>query len=120
MPSTQNLHPYTHFWPRRRFSCLAASAPVAAEGGGEAGARAPLFAVHVLCHLLAPLMFEIDVDVRRLVARGAEEALEQQVVMGRIDGGDAEAVAHGGIGGRAAALAQIGRAEWWEIVSQFR
>ena len=51
-------------------------------------------------------MLEIDVDIRRLVALGRDEALEQQVDLAGIDGGDAEAVADRGIGRRAAALAQ--------------
>ena len=44
-----------------------------------AGAVAAVFLVDVLDHLLAPLVLEIDVDVGRLVALGADEALEQQV-----------------------------------------
>ena len=51
-------------------------------------------------------MLEIHVDIRRLLARGADEALEQEIHVGGIDGGDAEAIADGGIGGRAAALAE--------------
>jgi hypothetical protein len=62
--------------------------------------------VDVLDHDLAPLMLEIDVDVRRLVAIGRDEALEQEIDPRGIDVGDAEAVAHRGIRRRAAALAQ--------------
>ena len=51
-------------------------------------------------------MLEIDVDIRRLVALGGNEALEQQIGLGGVDGGDAERVADGGIGRRAAALAE--------------
>ena len=51
-------------------------------------------------------MLEIDIDVGRLVARGADEALEQHVDARRIDRGDAEAIADDRIGGRAAPLAQ--------------
>ena len=82
------------------------AAAIADHRGGKPGALAAVFLVDVLDHLLAPLMLEIDVDVRRLVARGADEALEQQIDVGGIDGGDAEAIADGGIGGRAAALAE--------------
>ena len=35
--------------------------------------------VDVLDHLLAPLMFEIDVDVGRLLAFLRDEALEQKI-----------------------------------------
>ena len=51
-------------------------------------------------------MLEIDVDVGRLVALLGDEAGEQQLDLGRIDGGDAEAVADGAVRRRAAALAE--------------
>jgi hypothetical protein len=54
----------------------------------------------------AALVLEIDVDVGRLVALGADEALEQQVDLRRVDRGDAETVADRRVGRRAAALAQ--------------
>ena len=62
--------------------------------------------VHVLEHALALAVREVDVDVGRLGALLAQEALEQEVHPDRIDGGDAEAVAHRGVGGRAAPLAE--------------
>jgi hypothetical protein len=64
------------------------------------------FAVDVLDDLLAPLVLEIDVDVGRLVALGADEAAEQQRRAPRVDLGDAEPVAHQRVGRAAAALAQ--------------
>ncbi len=63
-------------------------------------------AVDVLDHLLAPLVLEIDVDIGRFVARVGDEALEKQVRAGGVDLGDAERVADGRIGGRAAALVE--------------
>ncbi len=51
-------------------------------------------------------MLEIDVDVGRLFALGRDEALEQKIDLGGIDIGDGEAVADGGVGGRAAPLAE--------------
>ncbi len=83
-----------------------AARPVVDHGGGHAGALAAVLAVDVLDHLLAPLMLEIDVDIRRLAALGRDEALEQQVHAGRVDRGDAQAVADRRVGGRAAALAE--------------
>ncbi len=62
--------------------------------------------VDILHHLLAPLMFEIDVDIGRLQPFGGDEALEQQIDLGRIDRGDAEHVADGGVGRRSPALAE--------------
>ena len=79
---------------------------IADDGGGEPGAVAAVARVDVLDHLLAPLVLEIDVDVGRLLALGRDEALEQQVDLGRVHRGDAEAVADGGVGRRAAPLAQ--------------
>src|SRR6202035_2688007 len=79
---------------------------VADYGGGKTGAVAAVFFVDVLDHLLAPLVLEIDIDVGRLAARRADEALEQHVDAGRVDRGDAEAIADHRIGRRAAPLAQ--------------
>ncbi len=67
---------------------------------------AAIFVVDVLDHLLAPLVLEIDIDVGRLAPLRRDEALEQQVGERRVYIGDADAIADGGIGGRAAALAQ--------------
>src|SRR5271168_4446666 len=79
---------------------------VADYRGGETGSVTAVFFVDVLDHLLAPLVLEIDIDVGRLVARSADEALEQHVDAGRVDRGDAEAIADDGIGGRATSLTQ--------------
>ena len=51
-------------------------------------------------------MLEIDVDVGRLAAVLRDEAGEQQLAFVRIDRGDAEAIADGAVGRRAAALAE--------------
>jgi hypothetical protein len=73
---------------------------------GHGGALAAIGVVDPLDDLLAPLVLEIDIDVRRLVAVGGDEALEYAGVDGGIDCGDAEAIAHGRVGGAAAALAK--------------
>ena len=62
--------------------------PVADDGGGEAGAGAAVTAVDVLDHLLAPLVLEVDVDVGGLAPLARDEALEQEVDLRRVDGGD--------------------------------
>ena len=80
--------------------------PVGDDGGGETGALPAVAAVDVLDHLLAPLVLEVDVDVRRLPPLARDEALEQEVDPGRVDGGDAEAVADRGVGGGAPPLAE--------------
>src|SRR5580658_2613392 len=51
-------------------------------------------------------MLEIDIDVGRLLALGADEALEEKIDLLGIDRGDAEAVAHRRVRCRAAALAE--------------
>ena len=79
---------------------------VADDSRCETRALAAVFCVDVLDHLLASLVLEIDIDVRGLVARRRYEPLEEQIHLGRIDGGDADGVADGGIRRRAAALAK--------------
>ncbi len=61
-------------------------------------AVAAVLLVDVLDHFLAPLMLEIDVDVGRLLALLADEALEQQVVGRRVDRGDPQAVTDRAVG----------------------
>ncbi len=76
------------------------------DGRGDAGAMAAIAVVDILHHLLAPLMFEIDVDVGRFVPFFRHEAGKEQVMFLRVDGGDAEQEADHRIGGRPAPLAQ--------------
>ena len=76
------------------------------DGRGNPGAVAAVAGIDILDHLLAPLVLEIDVDVGRLLALGRDEALEQEIDLGRIDIGDGEAIADGRVGGRAAPLAE--------------
>ena len=83
-----------------------AARAVGDEGGGEGRAVAAVAFVDVLDDLLASLVLEVHVDVRRLVALGGDEALEEEVHARRIDFGDAQAVAHGGVGGGTPALAE--------------
>ncbi len=67
---------------------------------------AAVLLVDVLDHLFAPLVFEVDVDVGRLLSFLGDETFEQQIDLLRIDFGDLEAVADHGIRRRAAPLAQ--------------
>ena len=80
--------------------------PIADDGRAQRGMIATIGVEHPLHDDLAPLVLEIDVDVGRLAPFLRDEALEQQIVAVGIDRGDAEHVADGGIGGRAAALAE--------------
>src|SRR5437763_1952853 len=76
------------------------------ERGRQRSALTAVFVIDVLDDFLAPLVLEIDVDIGRLVALLRNEALEQQLLLDRIDLGDAQGVADGGIGRRAAPLAE--------------
>ena len=62
--------------------------------------------VDVLDDFLAPLVLEVDVDVRRLASLSGHEALEQQIDLGGIDRGDTERIAGHGVGGGSAPLAE--------------
>ena len=73
---------------------------------GQPGAVAAVAGIDILDHLFAPLMLEIDVDIGRLLPLRRDEALEQKIDLGRVDIGDGKAVADGGVGGGAAALAE--------------
>ena len=62
--------------------------------------------VDILDDLLAALVLEIDIDVGRFAARFRDEALEQQVDLGRVHRRDVEAIADDGVRSRATPLAQ--------------
>src|ERR671918_2877020 len=73
----------------------------------HAGAVAAVAPVDILNRRLAPVTArEIEIDIRPFPSRLAQKAFEEQIHPDRIDGGDAERVAHGAVGGRAAALYQ--------------
>ena len=83
-----------------------AAAAIADDGGADRGAVAAIGVVDPLDDFLAPFMFEVDVDVGRFAAFGADETFEQQAGARGVDRGDAEHVTNRRIGGRPAALAQ--------------
>jgi hypothetical protein len=65
-----------------------------------------VFSISVLNYLFAPLMLEVDIDVGRLTAFFADEALKEHVAASGVHLRDAKAVAHGGVGRRASALTE--------------
>ncbi len=90
-----------------RFADLArgAAAAVGDHVGRHPRAQPAVLLVDVLDDPLAPVAArQIEVDVGPFAAFFRQEPLEQQVHADRIDRGDAEAVAHGAVGRRAAAL----------------
>ncbi len=54
----------------------------------------PIFTIDVLDDFLAPLMLEVDIDIRRFAALFTDEPLEQHVAARRVHFGDAEAITH--------------------------
>ncbi len=66
----------------------------------------PVAPVAVLNHLLAPIGFEIEIDVRRPAALLGEEAFEGKPEPDWIDPGQAQAPAHRRVGSRAANLTE--------------
>ena len=84
----------------RAFGAIRARRPRAVEPPAIA-----VLLVHVLDRPLAAIAArQIEIDVRPLAALFREKPLEQQIHPDRIDRGDAEAVAHGAVGRRAASL----------------
>ena len=67
---------------------------------------AAVLGVQILDYLFAALMLKVNINIRRLAALFADEPLEQHADAVGINGGDAQAVAHGGIGRGPAALAE--------------
>ena len=66
----------------------------------------PISFIDPLDHFLAPLMLEIDVDIRRFIPAFGDKAGEEQLLLDRIDRGDVEDVADERIGRAASALAK--------------
>src|SRR4051812_43917052 len=91
---------------RPAYVAQGALASVADDSGGDSGAMAAILLIDVLDDFLAPLMLEVDIDVRRFVALLGNEALEQHVLASRVDFGDAQRITDGGIGSGAASLAE--------------
>jgi len=75
--------------------------------GGHGGSARGVFLEDVLNDCFAAVTGrEVDIDVGPGFAVFGEEALEEEPAADGIDGGDAQAVAHGGVGGGAPALAE--------------
>src|SRR3546814_13523946 len=87
------------------YSTLVRSA-VSTYDGRQCCPVPPIFFVDMLNHFFTTLMLEIDVNIGRLFACLADEARKQRIAVFGIDLGDAQAIAHGGICGRATTLAQ--------------
>jgi hypothetical protein len=106
---------------RDQFRGAVAGAVVVAEhAGGVAGRRPwrhpaegddlgdrlpPVLLLDVADHLLAATHREVDIDIRHRLARGVEEAFEEQVVRERVEIGDRERVGDDRARGGAAARA---------------
>lgn len=77
-----------------------------------------VFFVDVLDDFFAAFVFEVDVDVGWLAAFFADKAFKEEIDAGGIDACDAQAVAHCGVGGGAATLAEnaLGTGEGDDVV----
>ncbi len=73
-----------------------------ADGADQRHVLLAVGAAHVVQHPVAAAAAEVQVDVGRVGARRVEEALEEQVVLDGIDGGDARAVGDQRVGHAAA------------------
>src|SRR5690606_41423178 len=71
-----------------------AGRPVRDDHGGQRGAVAAVFFIDVLDDFFAALVFEIDVDVGRLVAFLADDTLEQRLALVRVARGYVLATTH--------------------------
>ena len=74
-----------------------------AEGDDLRHLVAAVALLHVADHLVAPVLAEVDVEVRHRHALGIEEALEQQIEADRIEVGDGERIGDQRARARAAA-----------------
>ena len=83
-----------------------AAPPVADDVGCQRRPRPTILAVDVLKDFLAALVLEIHVDVGRLVALAADEALDQHLHPGRVHLDDAQHETDGRICGRTTPLAE--------------
>ena len=72
--------------------------PVRDHVGDLRGAVASVALVHVLDHLLAALVLDVEIDVGRAVTLGRQEPLEQQTEIDRVGLGDTERVTHRAVG----------------------
>ncbi len=83
-----------------------AACAVTRDDRRERGMLATIAFVDPLDDLLAPLMLEVDVDIGRLLAFPRDEALEQKLMLDRVDAGDAQHEADAAVRCRPAPLAK--------------
>ena len=69
-----------------------AARAVTGNRGGNGGAVMAVGVVDVLNDFFTALVFKVDINIGRLAALAADEALKQQVAFSRVNGGDAQAI----------------------------
>src|SRR5690606_4250334 len=82
------------------------AAAIGYDGSSERRAPCAVFPIDVGDDLVAPLVLEVDIDIRRLVALPGDEAFEERVDYVGSDIGDVQAITDDRIGGRSAPLAK--------------
>src|SRR5262245_10663134 len=96
------------FFKAHRFADLADrhARAVVNDGGADGGTFTTVALIEILDHFLAPLVLKIYIYVGRLATIGGNEPFEQKINLGRVNRGNAEAIAHGAVSGRATTLAE--------------
>ena len=80
--------------------------PITDDRGRQGGTRPPVLGVDVLQHFLATLVFEVHIDIRRLITLHRNEPGHEQATFGWVDRGDPQREAHRRVGRRTTALAK--------------
>ena len=83
-----------------------AAGPVGCNCSGNGCVLVAVFGVNVLNDFFTPLVLKIYVNIGRLFALAADETLKQQLAFSRVYRRNGQAIAHGRVSSRAAALAQ--------------
>src|SRR6185503_13996556 len=83
-----------------------ASRAIADNSRGQGSAPARIAPVDMLDYFFAAFMFEIHIDIGRLLALAAEKPLEQHFEFVGVDGSNAQQIANRGVRRRTAPLAE--------------
>ncbi|MNR06095.1 hypothetical protein D3C85_1221570 [compost metagenome] len=78
--------------------------PLLGNCGHDSCAVTAIFIVDVLDYFFPSFMFEVYINIRRLIAGRGNKSLKKQIELSGIHRGDPQAIAYGGVGGRATSL----------------
>ena len=100
----QPIDPLGREAERLRHLAHGVASPVRDDRADHGGVISAVLVVQVLDHLLAPVHVEVDVDVGQRACL-VDEALEEELVLDRVDLGDPQAVGHDRVAGAPPPLA---------------